>query len=136
MQSDFQTLISKTISPSGVSPSVKKNLRVNESTVNIMTVNTNKDLTGTQSLLEFFLVSLSKHFSLTPKQSVALLSNNFKYLAHLLAKGLKGVFEPIVYWYKDIYANSSHLVNLVLKDKEQNLNLIQQGCKAGLLSKN
>jgi len=40
-----------------------------------------------------------------------------KYLAHVLAKGIKGNFEPIVDWYKSLYGNTKHLLQLVLKEE-------------------
>jgi len=42
-----------------------------------------------------FLLAIIKHFSLSPKESLSLLSNDSKYLAHILAKGLKNDFRPI-----------------------------------------
>lgn len=36
-----------------------------------------------------------KYFGLSSKESVALLSNDSRYLAHILAKGFKGEFKPI-----------------------------------------
>mmetsp|Transcript_33174 Transcript_33174/g.30102 ORF Transcript_33174/g.30102 Transcript_33174/m.30102 type:complete len:244 (+) Transcript_33174:304-1035(+) len=106
-----------------------------EDTIDINAVDVNKDLSNTNTVLEFFLVSLGKHLSLTPKQALSLLANNFKFLAHILAKGVKGVFEPVTYWYQDIYANTAHLIQLIMKDKEHNVNLVQQACKAGFLSR-
>lgn len=105
-------------------------------TVDINNVNINKELVATSNVLEFFVNSLCKHLSLQPKQVVSLLSNGFKYLAHLFAKGVKGVFEPIVYWYKDLYANTPFLITLIQKDPENNIALVQQACKSGLVSKN
>lgn len=67
---------------------------------------------------------------------MTLLTNGFKYLAHIFAKGVKGVFEPITYWYQEVYAHLEHLVTLIEKDKENNIVLVQQACRPGLLSKN
>jgi hypothetical protein len=43
-------------------------------------------------LLEFIVNELMKCLKLTRKQAVALLSDNNKYLAHVLVKGVKGEF--------------------------------------------
>jgi len=64
------------------------------------------------------------------------LTNGFKYLAHILAKGVKGVFEPVTYWYQEVGAHVGHLVTLIEKDRENNILLVQQACRPGLLSKN
>lgn len=41
-------------------------------------------------LLEYIVTELIKCLKLTKKQAVALLSDNNKYLAHVLVKGVKG----------------------------------------------
>ena len=41
------------------------------------------------------ILVIMKNFGLSSKEAVALLSNDSKYLAHILAKGLKGKFKPI-----------------------------------------
>ena len=41
------------------------------------------------------ILVIMKNFALSSKEAVALLSNDSKYLAHILAKGLKGKFKPI-----------------------------------------
>lgn len=49
-------------------------------------------------MLEFLLIGLSKHLNLKPKQSAALLSNGSKYLTHVLVKGLKSNYDPVMNW--------------------------------------
>jgi len=39
-------------------------------------IDTNKDLTDTESTLEFIILGLSKNLGIKPKQAVGLLSNN------------------------------------------------------------
>ena len=41
------------------------------------------------------LLAIIKNFALNPKEALSLLSNDSKYLAHILAKGLKNDFKPI-----------------------------------------
>jgi len=60
-----------------------------------------------------------------------------KYLAHVLAKGIKGNFEPITDWYKQVYANSKHLLQLIVKEESTgSVNMALQAFKPGLYSKN
>ena len=54
-----------------------------------------KDVRDADSLLELFLLAIVKYFNLGAKEALSLLSNDCKYLAHILAKGLKGDFRPI-----------------------------------------
>lgn len=53
---------------------------------------TPKDATNA---LEFLTILISKHFKISPQQTLNLFLDNNKYLSHLLAKGVKNSFEPI-----------------------------------------
>ena len=57
--------------------------------VNINQIDLRTDPKNATSLLELLILLLVKYFGLSVKQSVALLSNDSKYLAHILAKGFK-----------------------------------------------
>ena len=56
---------------------------IKENTLNINTLNQNKSYEECTSTLEFFILSLSRNFDMNPRQSVALLANNRKYLSIL-----------------------------------------------------
>lgn len=101
-------------------------------------IDLNKDLGDTDSTLEFILLSLSKCLDIKPKQAVGLLSNNHKYLIHIVVKGTKGgEFTKVQQWYSDLYANSKHLVKLIDSEKVQNsTSLTLQIVKVGLFSSN
>ena len=65
------------------------------------------------------------------------MTNGNKYLAHVVVKGVKGIFEPIILWYQDVYASSKHLLDLIQNDKTMNaLIFVQAALKPGFLSKN
>ena len=69
-------------------------------------------------------------------QSTALLLGGNKYLAHVIVKGVKGDYAPIVAWYQDVYGNSKHLLSLILKEESTgSVQTILQTLKPGLLSK-
>jgi hypothetical protein len=73
--------------------------------VDIVTIQTDRPLSNCKSSLEFLLVTLSRAFSLTPRQSAALLTNNNQYLITACVKGIKGgYYQPVVAWYQEIYA--------------------------------
>lgn len=67
--------------------------------VDLRKLNPNKPLDKTETTLELLLCSLSKHLGLKIKQSASLLTNGSKYLAHVIAKGVKGNYQPIINWY-------------------------------------
>ena len=58
-----------------------------------------------------------KNFNLSSKEAVALLSNDSKYLAHILAKGLKGKFKPIENFIQDL-KKSMEMIQNFCKNKE------------------
>lgn len=101
-------------------------------------IDVNKDLTETESTLEFILLGLSKNLGLKPKQTLGLLSNNHKYLIHIAVKGTKGGdFNKMTNWYQDIFSNTKQLIQLIDAEKEQNaMSLTLNIVKCGLFSSN
>ncbi len=70
----------------------------------------NKTIKDSSNILELFVVSISKHFKLSPKHTLNLFLDNNKYLAHLLVKGVKGAFEPIYKFLDDIKSTLDYIV--------------------------
>lgn len=88
------------------------------------------------SCLELLLASFCKHFELKPKQAAGLLTQKGKYLSHIVVKGLRGKFEPIISWYQDMYANMKSILQLVEKEEASgSLNLMLSALRPGLVSK-
>ena len=58
--------------------------------VDLKKLSKNKALNKTVTSLEFLLLSIAKNYNLKVKQAAALLTNGSKYLAHVIAKGVKG----------------------------------------------
>ncbi|EAR95077.2 hypothetical protein TTHERM_00640050 (macronuclear) [Tetrahymena thermophila SB210] len=106
-----------------------------EAGVDLNNLDVQKNLSETQSLLEFFLIGISRHFMLRPKQAATLLSNGNKYFAHVLVKGLKSDFNPVEKFLQDIYVNVKRLL-LFIEVEEANIPIILNTLKPGLLSKN
>ena len=103
----------------------------------IESIDPNLDLLSTSSCLEFLIVSLCKYLRLEPKQSAGLLTQNNKYLAHVVVKGLKGNHQPIESWFNALCTYSEHLMTLVVKEFQNgSLDLVLQSAKPGLLTKN
>ena len=82
-------------------------------TVNINNIDPNKNYNDCNTALEFFILSLCKNFDMKPRQAVALLSNNRKYLSIICNKGLKGDFTKIKKWLYDLNSNSDIMVRLI-----------------------
>ena len=89
-----------------------QNQKMND-TVNINNIDPNKIYEECNTALEFFILSLCKNFEMKPRQAVALLSNNRKYLSIICNKGLKGDFSKIKRWLNDLNANSEIMIKLI-----------------------
>ncbi|KAL4496244.1 hypothetical protein ABPG72_012981 [Tetrahymena utriculariae] len=104
--------------------------------IDVTKVDINKDLTKCKSCLEFFVVLLSRHLSLPPQQTASLFTHNNKYLAHLFAKGVKGLFDPIIFFYQEVYQSIPLLLQLFLEDPTKKSMHFSMNClKPGIVSK-
>ncbi|KAL4446642.1 hypothetical protein ABPG74_005580 [Tetrahymena malaccensis] len=124
--------------------------------IEVAKVDINKDLTKCKSCLEFFVILLSRHLSLPPQQvqhlslkklqssisflnqikTASLFTHNNKYLAHLFAKGVKGLFDPIIFFYQEVYQSIPLLLQLFLEDPTKKSMHFSMNClKPGLVSK-
>jgi len=95
---------------------------VKDHTLNINTLDENKSYEDCLSALEFFIISLSKNLNMNPRQAVALLSNNRKYLSIICNKGINGSFKMIKNWISDLDSNSETMLKLI-KSSEDGLNI-------------
>jgi hypothetical protein len=85
-----------------------KNLKSLE--IDLQTVSAKKPLNESSNVLELTVVSLSKNLKLSPQHALNLFLENNKYLAHLLVKGVKGSYLPIMDFLHDIYSNVKYIV--------------------------
>ena len=85
----------------------------NNDTVNINNIDPNKNYDDCTTVLEFFILSLCKNFNMKPRQAVALLSNNRKYLSIICNKGLKGDFSKLKQWLYDLNSNCDIMMKLI-----------------------
>lgn len=102
----------------------------------IDSVNGSKPLAEAASCLEFLLVSFCQHFALKPKQAAGLLTQDGKYLAYILSRGLKGKHDAILGWYQAI--NGSYQVLLTLIQKEEtsgSVSFVLHALQGGLRSR-
>ena len=103
-----------------------------------------KQLNQTRSVLEFIIVAICKSMSLNSKQAAALLTDNKKYLIHILTKGLTNKnFEPVIFFYQSILGNIDYFMKLLEINSiaypnqiSKNIELSLSTFKPGLLSKN
>lgn len=109
--------------------------------IDILTMNSTKEPTDTDSSLELMLNVICKSFKMKPKQAAALLTNSNQYLLHSVVRGLKGNYDPVVRLYKNMSRYSNHLCNLIELESEKNQNnstmlMIFNALKIGLFSYN
>ena len=102
----------------------------------IESIDERKPLSESESCLEFLILSFVHNFSLKPKQGIGLLAQGCKYLAHIVAKGLKGDFDPVRLWLSEIYSEADKLSKLIMREqKEDSLQFVMNALKPGFLSK-
>lgn len=100
-------------------------------------IQSEKNLEDCETCLEFLLVSFCKYFSLKPNQAAGLLTQNGKYLSHVIHKGLKGSYYPVIDWYKGLYSDLPHLVQLVSREEaNDSIPLMLSSLRSGFVSKN
>lgn len=103
--------------------------------MDITSLSAGKEITKTESCLEFMLIALSRAFSLQPKQAAGLLTDGSQYLAHILIKGLKGEYPPVESFLMEVYAASKHFTNLMKKEEGGTVEMVLNMLKGGLYSK-
>lgn len=64
--------------------------------------------------MEYVLDVLSNYLKLTRKQAVALISENNKYLAHVLVKGVKGSFAEVDEIMQKFYEDSDLIIQKIV----------------------
>lgn len=103
----------------------------------IDSVNVYRNLDNTDTCLEYLLVTFCQYFELKPKQAAGLLTQGNKYLAHLIVKGLRADFKPILAWYKTINEHSEHLANLMTREEPNgSIKLVLSAFRPGFFTKN
>ena len=122
---DDKSIISELENEIDNKKTTNKNLASNQKsndTVNINNIDPNKNYDDCSTALEFFILSLCKNFDMKPRQAVALLSNNRKYLSIICNKGLKGDFSKIKKWLYDLNSNCDIMMKLI-NTSEDGLNI-------------
>jgi hypothetical protein len=110
--------------------------QVKDSGLQLDSLDEQKSLQSSESCLEFLILSFVRNFSLRPKQGIGLLAQGCKYLAHIVAKGLKGDFDPVRVWLSEVYSEAEKLSELVVSElKEDSLQFVMNALKPGFLSK-
>jgi hypothetical protein len=118
-------------------------IRFYEDYVQIDNLVVDKPVAQTRSVLEFIIVLLCQSLSMNAKQAAALLANNRKYLNHILIKGVRRDYKPVIAFYQEVLSNISHFMNLIEINSisfpnqiSKNIEMSLSCFKPGLLSKN
>lgn len=110
--------------------------KIGSDTIELNQVSESKDLGQTETLLEFFLLSLCKSLNIKIRQAAGLLSDNRKFLIQVCNKGIKGDFSRVVNWYTALSFNHRHLLNLVKNTKSEGKTMTYATISCGLYSRN
>ena len=96
----------------------QENLKIKEQAININDLDPSKSYRDCNSTLEFFILSLCKNLKMKPRQSVALLSNNRKYLSIICNKGFNNKYNSIKNWLTDLYNNIDIMTKLIQESED------------------
>ena len=99
--------------------------KAKDSILNINDIDIDKEYNECHTLLEFIVLSLSKNMNLKPRQSIALLSNNRKYLKRVCVNGFIFDFQLIKNWLADLFDNIKLLLKFI-RNSEDGLNIIYE----------
>ncbi len=112
-------------------------LKKNSESLDLNNLNGNKNLDEAESPLEFFILTLSRSLDMKPRQAVALLSNNRKFLIQITNRGIKGDFNKITNWYQEVIYNYSILINILKFSSMKDIKAMTYATlSVGLFSKN
>lgn len=102
----------------------------------IESIDSNKPLRYSETCLEYLLISFCQNFQLLPKQAAGLLTQNGKYLTQIITKGLRGKFDPIIGWYKQLQGNIDRLLQLLEQEMQnESVELLMSSLCPGLYAK-
>ena len=111
-----------------------KNISGQDTLLNINELNPLKKYEECNTLLELIILSLCKNMNMKPRQAVALLSNNRKYLKKVCISGYNYDFHAIKNWLSDLYNNIDKIIKLIT-DSEDGLNVSYSTIGSALYSK-
>jgi len=112
-------------------------LKKSSDSLDLNNLNPNKNLQESESPLEFFILTLSRSLDMKPRQTIALLSNNRKYLIQIANRGIKGDYSKITNWYQEVIYNYSVLLNIIKFSTMKDLKAMTYATlSVGLFSKN
>jgi len=94
----------------------KLEVKLEEGETNLYDISHHQDLLNTKTTLEYLIIVISKNFKIMPRKTVFLLQKNKTYLAHILAKGLKDKYEPVMDYLGNILATVKHFSELIHKE--------------------
>lgn len=119
------------------SMNIVKRIKKPAEALNLNTLTADKKLENADSPLEFFILTLSKSLEMKPRQSVALLSNNRKYLIQISNRGIKGNYTKMFNWYQDVVYNYHYLITTINSSQMKDAKSMTYAVlSVGLYSKN
>jgi hypothetical protein len=103
-------------------------------TLDVKRVNLQKDPVDSESSLEFLIILLANSFAMPVEEILGLFTNQNKYLAHLLVKGVNDNFEGVVLFYSLLNKHKGRFREFIENDPKDAESLLY-AVKPGLISK-
>ncbi len=102
----------------------------------VLDIEPTKELGETKTCLEFFLLSLSKCFGLTPSQAAGLLADSNRYLSRILVRGVNKDYSNVTRWLMMLRENAGSFCSLIVAEEGAGAIPMALGTlKGGLFSK-
>jgi len=96
----------------------------------------NRSLKEAKNVFEMLVISICNNFKLSVQHALNLFLDNNKYLAHLLVKGVKGSYDPVLLMLSDVHQHIDFIVDsLLVVDEKESLDLFLGALKPCLISK-
>ena len=109
---------------------------VKSDAVDMTKLDQKKDPASADSSLEFLLLLLCQSLNLPPNEVLGLFTNQNKYLAHVIAKGLKGDFTQVIQFYSSIRDSYMPKMLSLFEHDPKSESFTLYALKPGLVSKN
>lgn len=82
-------------------------------TVSLKDIGT-RSLKEASNVFELLVISISNNFKLSVQHALNLFLDNNKYLAHLLVKGVKSSYDPVLMMLSDLHQSIDFIVDTLL----------------------
>ena len=115
-------------------PAVKAQSSPKAHTLDVKRINLQKNPADSESSLEYLILLLAASFSMPVEEILGLFTNQNKYLAHLLVKGINDNYEGVILFYSLLLKTKQKFREYIETDSRDAESLLY-AVKPGLISK-